>query len=61
MLLKKKDQRPVFFKTDIDAFPSLFEASMYDRDKVLEFVKNVSPEIELGYENAWQKAAKSRA
>lgn len=61
MLLKKKDQRLVFFKTDIDAFPSLFEASIHDRDKVLEFVKNVSPEIDLGYENTWQKAAKSRA
>lgn len=58
---EEKGSKTSFFKTDIDAFPSLFEASIHDRDKVLEFVKNVSPEIDLGYENAWQKAAKSRA
>lgn len=57
---EEKGSKTSLFKTEIDAFPSLFEASMYDRDKVLEFVKNVYPEIDLGYENAWQKAAKNR-
>lgn len=57
---EEKGSKTSLFKTDIDAFPSLFEASIYDRDKVLEFVKNVYPEIDLGYENAWQKAAKNR-
>lgn len=57
---EEKGSKTSLFKTDINAFPSLFEASMYDRDKVLEFVKNVYPEIDLGYENTWQKAAKNR-
>jgi hypothetical protein len=57
---EEKGSKTSLFKTEINAFPSLFEASMYDRDKVLEFVKNVYPEIDLGYENAWQKAAKNR-
>lgn len=57
---EEKGSKTSLFKTDIDAFPSLFEASIYDRDKVLEFVKNVYPEIDLGYQNAWQKAAKNR-
>jgi len=46
------------FKTDVDAFPSLFEASENDRNKVLEFVKSVCPSIDLGYESAWQKSKK---
>lgn len=52
---EEKGSRTSLFKTDIDAFPSLFEASIYDRNKVLEFVKSVYPSIDLGYESAWQK------
>lgn len=50
-----KGSRTSLLKEEIDAFPSLFEATEYDRNKILEFVKDVAPEIELGYENMWQK------
>lgn len=50
-----KGSKTSLFKEEIDAFPSLFEASEADRNKVLEFVKDVYPEIDLGYENMWQK------
>lgn len=53
-----KGAKTSLFKEEIDAFPSLYEASESDRNKVLEFVKNVSPEIDLGYENMWQKMGK---
>ena len=50
-----KGSKTSLFKEEIDAFPSLFEASENDRNKVLEFVKTVFPEIELGFQNAWEK------
>lgn len=52
-----KGSKTSLFKEEIDAFPSLFEASEYDRNKILEFVKEIAPEMELGYENMWQKRA----
>ena len=55
---EEKGSRTSLFKTDVDAFPSLFEASAFDRTKVLEFVKDVYPSIDLGYESAWQKGKK---
>jgi len=55
---EEKGSKTSLFKEEIDAFPSLFEASENDRNKVLEFVKKVSPEIDLGYENMWQKMGK---
>lgn len=55
---ENKGSRTSFFKTDVDAFPSLFEATEEDRNKVLLFVKTVAPEIDLGYENMWQKLGK---
>ncbi|MCA1965581.1 MAG: hypothetical protein LDL23_02905 [Flavobacterium sp.] len=55
---EEKGSRTSLFKTDVDAFPSLFEASENDRNKVLEFVKSVYPSIDLGYESAWQKSKK---
>ncbi|WP_395045629.1 hypothetical protein [Flavobacterium sp.] len=55
---EEKGSKTSFFKEEIDAFPSLFEALENDRHKVLEFVKSVSPDIELGYENMWQKMKK---
>lgn len=56
---EEKGSRTSLFKTDVDAFPSLFEASVFDRTKVLEFVKDVYPSIDLGYESAWQKSKKA--
>ena len=50
-----KGSKTSLFKEEIDAFPSLFEASESDRNKVLEFVKSISPDIELGFQNAWEK------
>lgn len=50
-----KGSKTSLFKEEIDAFPSLFEASENDRNKVLEFVKTAFPEIELGFQNAWEK------
>ncbi|WP_109852026.1 hypothetical protein [Aquimarina sp. AU58] len=47
-----------FFKVDINVFPSLFEATPNDRNAVLDFLKEISPEIELGYENIYQKLTK---
>lgn len=52
---EKKGSKTSLFKEEIDAFPSLFEATESDRNKILEFVKSIVPEIELGYENMWQK------
>lgn len=52
---EKKGSKTSLFKEEIDAFPSLFEATENDRRKILEFVKSIAPEIELGYENMWQK------
>lgn len=43
---------------EIFAFPSLFEATAVERQAVLNFVKKARPEIELGYENFFQKLAK---
>lgn len=58
---EEKGARTSVFKKDVDAFPSLFEASIDDRNRVLEFVKSIYPEIDLGYESAWQKAARNRS
>lgn len=58
---EEKGSKTSLFKKEIDAFPSLFEASLDDRNRVLEFVKMVYPEIDLGYESAWQKAARNRS
>lgn len=54
-----KGSRTSLFKEEVDAFPSLFEATSTDRNRILEFVKSTVPEIELGYENMWQKQNKS--
>lgn len=53
---EEKGSRTSFFKKEINAFPSLFESNEDDRNKILHFVKAVFPEIELGFETAWQKA-----
>lgn len=45
---------------EISAFPSLFEATQTQMQSVLQFVKSSRPEIELGYENFFQKLAKKR-
>jgi hypothetical protein len=42
----------------VHAFPSLFEATEADRNKVLVYVKMIHPDIELGYQSAWSKASK---
>jgi hypothetical protein len=57
---EEKGSRTNLFTTDIDAFPSLFESTETDRNKVLEFVKINAPEIELGYENMWQRISKNK-
>lgn len=57
---ERKGSKTSLSKEEIDAFPSLFEASENDRNKVLEFVRTVSPEIELGYENVWEKLYKNK-
>lgn len=45
--------------TDVDCFPELWEAKGEDDLKsVLAFVKTVAPDMELGYENIWQKMTK---
>ncbi len=44
--------------TDVDCFPELWEAKQEDIKLVLGFVKSVAPDIELGYENIWQKMTK---
>jgi hypothetical protein len=44
--------------TDVDCFPELWEAQQDDIKLVLAFVKSVAPDIELGYENIWQKMTK---
>jgi len=55
-----KGSKTNLLKEEIDAFPSLFEASENDRNKVLEFVRTVSPEIELGFQNLWEKLYTSK-
>ncbi|MFN0204629.1 MAG: hypothetical protein ACKVTZ_24145 [Bacteroidia bacterium] len=45
-------------KEEVDPYPSLFESSEEDMKQVLLFVKEVAPEMELGYENIWQKLTK---
>lgn len=50
-----KGSKTSLFKEEIDVFPSLFEASENDRNNVLEFVKMICPEIEIGYQNVWEK------
>jgi len=55
---EEKGSRTSLFKTNVNVFPSLFEASESDRNKVLEFVKSIYPSIDLGYESAWQKSKK---
>ncbi|TBX70700.1 hypothetical protein EZL74_03235 [Flavobacterium silvisoli] len=50
-----KGAKTSLFKEEIEAFPSLFEATENDRHKIMEFVKNAAPEVALGYENMWQK------
>lgn len=55
---EEKGSRTSLFKTDVDAFPSLFESTENDRNEILHFVKTVAPEIDLGFETAWQKAKK---
>lgn len=44
--------------TDVDCFPELWEAKEDEIKLVLGFVKSVAPDIELGYENIWQKMTK---
>lgn len=50
-----KSTLSALLKEEMDIFPSLYEASPEGRKAVLEFVKTVCPEIELGYENIWQR------
>ncbi|GAA5097297.1 hypothetical protein GCM10023210_32190 [Chryseobacterium ginsengisoli] len=57
---EEKGSRTSLFKTDVDAFPSLFESTENDRNKILQFVETVAPEIELGFETAWQKAKNNK-
>lgn len=42
----------------VEPFPSLFEATEDDRNKVLAYVRIMHPDIELGYESAWSKLTK---
>ncbi len=45
-------------KEDVKCFPALYEATGEDRRNVLEFVQSVAPDIQLGYENLWQRLTK---
>jgi hypothetical protein len=45
-------------KEDVDVFPALWEGSEEDMKQIMAFVKSVAPEIELGYENLYQRLAK---
>lgn len=44
--------------TDVDAFPELWDTTEDGLKSVLGFVKANAPDIELGYENLWQRIAK---
>lgn len=52
------DKGGIMNKEEISAFPSLFNATQQEMQSVLNFVKSSYPEIELGYENFFQKLAK---
>lgn len=52
------DKGGVLNHEEIDVFPSLFDATPAEMQSVLLFVKKSRPEIELGYENFFQKLAK---
>lgn len=52
------DTGGILSKEEINAFPSLFEATQPEMQSVLNFVKASYPEIELGYENFFQKLSK---
>lgn len=52
------DKGGILSKEEINAFPSLFEATRAEMQSVLDFVKAAHPAIELGYENFFQKLAK---
>lgn len=52
------DKGKVLSNEEISAFPSLFEASQFEMQSVLRFVQTVRPEIELGYENFFQRLGK---
>lgn len=52
------DKGGVLNSEEISVFPSLFDATQAGMHTVLQFVKTARPEIELGYENFFQKLAK---
>lgn len=52
------DKGGVLNHEEIEVFPSLFDATPAEMQSVLQFVKRARPEIELGYENFFQKLAK---
>ena len=58
---ESKGAKTSIFKKEVDAFPSLFEATEDDRNRVLAFVQESAPHIELGYENSWQKAMRNKS
>jgi hypothetical protein len=43
------------FSDDVDCFPNLYECTGADRRDILDFVSNVAPNIEMGYETMWQR------
>lgn len=45
-------------KEDVDVFPALWEGTENDMKQIMAFVQSVAPEIELGYENLYQRLAK---
>ncbi|RZJ70745.1 hypothetical protein [Flavobacterium sp.] len=52
------DKGGLMSRESVSVFPSLFEAGRHEMETVLHFVKSARPEIELGYENMFQKFAK---
>lgn len=45
-------------KEEVEVFPALWEGSEEDMKKIMAFVKSVAPEIELGYENLYERLTK---
>lgn len=45
-------------KEKVECFPSLFKSDDDGRRQVLAFIKQLNPEIDLGYQNIFQKLAK---
>jgi hypothetical protein len=40
---------------DVDCLPKLYKCTGEDRRDILDFVSNIAPHIEIGYESMWQR------